>query len=238
MADQGDPSATNPGTGSDGAGRREPEGERRQRDPARVEALTDGVFAIVVTILVLEIGVPPNLSEQSLFDALDELRPTLVAWVISFLLTGMYWVMHRDLFARIRYVNRDLVWLNLLFLLPVSLVPFAAQLLGEYPDEPVALRIYAVVLIAVTIMRSAMYEYVSRRPALLWDATASTGRRRTVGILLAASPLPVYLLAMALASVASTVSVALLFAIPGLYFILITVLRDRPKTSGDADEFR
>jgi uncharacterized membrane protein len=232
-ADSDDPPAITTG----GPGRIRSEGDRRRRDPARVEALTDGVFAIVVTILVLEIAVPPNLSERSLFDALDELRPTLVAWVISFLLTGMYWVMHRDLFARIRYVNRDLVWLNLLFLLPVSLVPFAAQLLGEYPDEPIALRIYAVVLTAVTIMRTAMYAYVSRRPALLWEPTTTTARRRAVGILLAASPLPIYVLAMALADVASTVAVALLFALPGLYFILITVLRDRPKTSEDADEF-
>jgi uncharacterized membrane protein len=233
MADSDDPHATSTGD----ARWRESESERRRRDPARVEALTDGVFAIVVTILVLEVTVPPNLSEQSLFDTLDELRPTLVAWVISFLLTGMYWVMHRDLFARIRYVNRDLVWLNLLFLLPVSLVPFAAQLLGEYPDEPVALRVYAVVLTAVTIMRTAMYEYVSCRPALLWDPTVTSGMRRAVGILLAASPLPIYMLAIALAGVAPTVTVALLFALPGLYFILITVLRDRPKTREDADEF-
>ena len=49
-----------------------------------------------------------------------------MAWIISFLLVGMYWVMHRDLFSRVRHVNRDLVWLNLLFLLPVSLIPFAA----------------------------------------------------------------------------------------------------------------
>ena len=94
----------------------------RLRNPDRVVALTDGVFAIIVTILVLELKVPSNLNHDSLRAVLEELRPTVVAWVISFLIAGMYWVAHRDLFARVRFVNRDLVWLNLLFLLPASLI--------------------------------------------------------------------------------------------------------------------
>ena len=216
---------------TDGDGAR----DEHRNDPGRVAAFTDGVFAIVITILVLEVAIPPNLSEQSLLDTLDELRPTLVAWVVSFLLVGMYWVMHRDLFARVRYVNRDLVWLNLLFLLPVSLIPFAAQVLGEYPDEPVASHIYGAVLIAVTLMRLAMYWYAARRPALLWDTSVIT--RRRLGLAVASAPLPVYVLAMAIAGVASTLSVVLFFAVPGLYFLLITLLRDRPRTSSEADEF-
>ena len=99
--------------------------------PDRVVALTDGVFAIVITLLVLEIAVPEDLGGQSLQQVLRELRPTVVAWVISFMITGMYWVVHRDLFSLVRAVNRDLVWLNLLFLLPVSLSPFAASVLAN-----------------------------------------------------------------------------------------------------------
>ena len=67
------------------------ERQRRRGDPDRVVAFTDGVFAIIITILVLEIGVPSNLSEQSLREALDETGATLIAWVISFLVAGMYW---------------------------------------------------------------------------------------------------------------------------------------------------
>lgn len=76
--------------------------ETRRDSPDRVNAFTDGVFAIIITILVLEIAVPSNLSDDSLLDALEELRPTLVAWIISFVLTGMYWVSHRDLFGQLR----------------------------------------------------------------------------------------------------------------------------------------
>lgn len=103
-------------TGADptpAAGDTPDEDDDRTTSVGRVEALTDGVFAISLTILVLEIAIPPNLSEHSLVEVGKELRATLVAWIISFLITAMYWVWHRDLFARVRAVNRDLVWLNL-----------------------------------------------------------------------------------------------------------------------------
>ena len=207
----------------------------RRGSPDRVVALSDGVFAIILTILVLELVVPANLSEQSLLEALDEMRPTALAWVVSFLLTGMYWVLHRDLFARIRVVNRDLVWLNLLFLLPVSLIPFASSVLGEYPDEAIAVHVYAIVMIAATLMRLVNYWYVVRRPHLLWDPDVV--QRSRLGTLIAASPLPVYVVAFVVAGVSATAAVVLLAALPLLYFLLITLLRERPGTAAEADEF-
>jgi uncharacterized membrane protein len=92
-------------------------------DPSRVLALTDGVFAIIITLLVLEVHVPELTQGHSLTEALAELRPSLIAFVISFVLAGMYWVGHRDLFALIRRTDRGLVWLNILYLLPLCLLP-------------------------------------------------------------------------------------------------------------------
>ncbi len=208
---------------------------QRRGDPERVKAFTDGVFAIIITILVLEISVPPNLSEQSLAEALDELRPEMTAWVISFLITGMYWVWHRDLFNQVRAVNRDVVWLNLLFLLPAALIPFAASVLGEYPDVPLALHAYGVVLIAASVMRWVLYAYVTRRPELLFEPLSD--RQRRIGGLLATAPIAIYLLAMAVATAAPTVSVALYLAVPLLYFALITLLRSRPSTRTEAEDY-
>jgi uncharacterized membrane protein len=208
---------------------------RRRGDPARVVAFTDGVFAIIITILVLEIGVPSNLSERSLREALDETGATLIAWVISFLLVGMYWVWHRDLFAQVREVNRDLVWLNLIFLLPVSLIPFAAAVLGEYHGEPIALHLYGVVLIAASLARVGLFHYVSRRPPLLWEPGSARGRR--FGLAISAAPIALYVVAMLLAGFAPAVSLAVYLAVPAAYFVLITVLRDQPATADDADDF-
>jgi uncharacterized membrane protein len=104
----------------------------RTHDPSRVLALSDGVFAIVITLLVLEVHVPELSQGQSLSAALAEVRPSFNAFVITFILTGMYWVAHRDLFALIRRTDRGLVWLNILSLLPLCLLPFGAGMLGRY----------------------------------------------------------------------------------------------------------
>jgi uncharacterized membrane protein len=100
-------------------------------DPARVLALSDGVFSIIMTLLVLDVRVPELAQGQSLNEALAEVGPSFTAFVVSFIIAGMYWVGHRDLFALIRRTDRGLVWLNILFLLPLCLLPFGAQLLGR-----------------------------------------------------------------------------------------------------------
>lgn len=207
----------------------------RQADPERVMTFTDGVFAIIITILVLEISVPSDLSEQSLREALDEMGPTLIAWVISFMITGMYWVWHRDLFNKIQWVNRDVVWLNLIFMLPAALIPFASSVLGEYHDEAIALHIYGAVLIAVSVVRVIFYQYVVSRPKLLWEPLDKKVRR--LGLFLSSFPIAVYVLAMLLAGVAPSASLALYFSVPLLYFVLVTILRDRPATEEEAEGF-
>jgi TMEM175 potassium channel family protein len=103
----------------------------RLHDPARILALADGVFAIIITLLVLEIHVPELTKGHTLNEALAEIRPSLTAFVISFVLAGMYWVGHRDLFALIRRTDRGLVWLNILSLPPLCVLPFATGLLGR-----------------------------------------------------------------------------------------------------------
>jgi uncharacterized membrane protein len=206
----------------------------RLASPDRLVALADGVFAIVLTILVLEIAVPENLSGDSLRLVLEDLRPTVVAWVVSFLITGMYWVGHRDVFAAVRTVNRDLVWLNLVFLLPVALIPFAASVLGKYPDEPVALYLYGAVLISASAVRFLLLRYVLRRPALLWPDAVDQHAR--VALIIAASPILVYLLAIAVAGVSTGLSTILFFSVPLLYFLLVTLLRERAGTRAKTDE--
>ena len=207
----------------------------RLRDPTRLAALTDGVFAIVLTILVLAVAVPPKLDEASLDQVLEDLTPTLVAWIISFFIVGMYWNAHRDLFARLRYANRDIVWINLLFLLPVCLIPFGSTLIGEYPDEPIALHIYGVIVILAALMRLALYAYAVRRPALLWDQEFD--REAWLGFSIAAVPILPYLIAMIAAGWSTTLSRILFLTAPAVYFVVITVLRDNPETAAEADEF-
>ncbi len=195
----------------------------RQHDPSRVIGLSDGVFAIIITLLVLDIHVPQLVEGQSLQAALREVWPSFTAFVITFVLAGMSWVGHRDLFALVRRTDRGLVWLNVLYLLPLCLLPFGASLLGRYEREPAALRIYGLVLVAIAVMRLVIWLYAVGRPHLLWQRPDD--RQRRAGLALTAFPGLVNLLAIVLAAVAPGVSLAIYAGIPVLYFLGITVLR-------------
>jgi TMEM175 potassium channel family protein len=192
-------------------------------DPSRVLALSDGVFAIIITLLVLDVHVPELTQGEALSDALREIGPSLTAFVISFVLAGMYWVAHRDLFGVIRRTDRGLVWLNILYLLPLCLLPFAASLLGRYDRDPVALRIYGLVLVAIAVMRAAIWLYATNRTELLW--VRPDERQRRAGLVLTVAPGIVYVVAIALAELTPTVSLLIFAGMPILYFLSITVLR-------------
>jgi uncharacterized membrane protein len=207
----------------------------RLHDPARVLALSDGVFAILMTLLVLEIHVPELTQGHSLNQALAEIRPSLVAFVISFILAGMYWVGHRDLFALIRRTDRGLVWLNILYLLPLCLLPFAAGLLGRYDTEPVALRIYGLLLVAIAVMRVVIWLYATNRPHLLWRPLDD--RQRRAGLTINLYPGLVYLLAFLVARSAPGLSLLIYAGLPVLYFLSITVLRGSRKRNLEYADF-
>jgi uncharacterized membrane protein len=203
--------------------------------PARVLALSDGVFAVVITLLVLEIHVPELTQGHSLAEALAEVRPSFNAFAVTFILTGMYWVGHRDLFALIRRTDRGLVWLNILYLLPVCLLPFGASLLGPYGREPTALHIYGLLLVAIAVMRVVIWLYATNRPHLLWQRLDD--RQRRAGLALAALPALIYLLAILVAAAAPTVSLLIYTAAPVLYFLSITVLRSGRKQDQEYADF-
>jgi uncharacterized membrane protein len=223
------------------AGREEGYGEaaraarERLRDPSRVLALSDGVFAIIMTLLVLDIHVPQLADAGSLGSALRGLRPSLTAFVISFIAAGMYWVGHRDLFGLIRRADRGLVWLNIVYLLPLCLLPFGAGLLGRYDREPLALRIYGLILVAIAAMRVTIWLYATGRPHLLWRRLDH--RQRRAGLALTVAPGLVYLLAVLLTATAPTVSLAVYGIMPVLYFLGITVLRGSKRRNREYADF-
>ncbi len=208
--------------------------EERSANPDRLVFLSDGVIAIIATILVLEIRIPELGSGQSLSDSLIEIRPTFVSFVISFLLVGMYWTLHNQTFSQVRHVDHNATWLNLLFLLVLALVPFASSALGEYPTEPTALHIYGAVLIAASLIRLALNAYFQTHPGLKWQQASKQTRRLTT--VSSSIPILVFLLAMAVADWSPTLSLILYFSIPVLYFGMVALLKADPRTKVAADE--
>lgn len=203
--------------------------DARKTSPERLLAFSDAVYAIIITILVLDLEVPDVSDGSSLGDGLAELVDTLTAFVISFLLVGMYWARHRSLFTHVRHVTWDVVWLNLLLLLPTSLIPFAASVLGEYPEDATALHVYGAVLVATGLMSWVMTRYLFRHPGLLWDSVTTKGRR--VAGLIAGAPVLVYAVAMLVASWQPAVSVLIYLAVPALYLGGMALLKRGSRTS-------
>ena len=202
--------------------------ETRNASPDRLLAFTDGVFAIIITILVLEIAVPDLGPDQTLRQALNDLRPTFVAYAISFVLVGAYWMWHRNAFSQVRYIDNNVLWLNLAYLLTVALVPFAAATLGEYEQDPIALHLYGSVLIAATLARVAVDWYLGRHPGLLWQPMSTQARR--LSLVAAGAPIAVYAIAMAVADVAPSLTLLLYVSMPLLYLILIVGLKSGRRT--------
>src|ERR1700687_2749265 len=111
---------------------------------ARIEALTDGIFAVAMTLLIFDLKVPkvPQDIPFSQFAAtLAALWPRLLCFVMSFMTTGTLWVAHRGQFHWIERTDRFALWINLLFLLFVSALPFSTNLLAEYPRQPLAVMV-------------------------------------------------------------------------------------------------
>lgn len=207
----------------------------RQHDPARVLALSDGVFAIIITLLVLEIHVPELAGGQDLREALREIRPSLVGFLITFVVTAIAWAGHRDLFAHIRRTDRALVWLNLVYLLPLSLLPFGAALISRYDQESVALGLYGVQLLVIAVARLIVWLYATNRPHLLYEPIAR--RTKTVGVLIVAVPAALYVLAILIADSAPTASLWIYAGVPILYFITVFVDRSTAPPGAEEDEF-
>ena len=207
----------------------------RATDPTRVLALSDGVFAIILTLLVLEIHVPELGSGQTLREALREIRPSLVAFLISFVVVAIAWAGHRDLFALIRRTDRGIVWLNFLYLLPLSILPFGAAMLATYERDPIALRIYGMILVGTVVTRLAVWLYATKRSHIL--LTPVDPRSRRAGVILVTFPGVGYLLAMLVAEPAPTLSIAIYALVPVLYFVGISILRIRAPEGSVRDEF-
>lgn len=128
----------------------------------RTEGLTDGIFATVMTILVLSLVVPtitgPNASLTLQAD-LNGLIPDLLAYIITFIFLGVLWISHQNMFSHIESIDLKIIWINILLLLSVGLAPFSTALLGRYPLQPIAIIAYGINALAISILFNVLWFY-------------------------------------------------------------------------------
>jgi uncharacterized membrane protein len=146
----------------------------------RIEGLTDGIFAIVMTLLVLELKVPElerHAANREIVEKLAVLGPQFFSFFLTFALAGLFWFQHHSSLQHIRHMTRPLILLNLCFLAFVSLLPFSAGMLGRFLQTPIALQIYYGNQLVVSLLLATQWEVV-RRGGLIGEAITPAERVR------------------------------------------------------------
>ncbi len=136
----------------------------------RIEALTDGVFAIVMTLLVLELRVPEisdALVPAELPHRILELWPKFLSYIASFVVLSIMWISHHRTFHFIKRSDNKLLWINLVFLLFIGLVPFSTSLIGNNPTAQFTFVVYGIHLFLIFLMRFTLWTYATGRYRLV-----------------------------------------------------------------------
>ena len=151
--------------------------DENSRETARVEAFSDGVIAIAITLLVLELRVPPieEATPDELWQALRALWPNYLGYVISFFTIGIMWANHHTIFRLISRTNHYLILTNLLFLLCLAFIPFPTALLTHtlgHPGERVGIIVYSGTFLVTALAYNLLWRYAASHAAdLMPDAT-------------------------------------------------------------------
>lgn len=156
----------------------------------RVEALTDGVFAIAMTLLVLDLAVPTingTTTNQSLWQALVALGPNLLSFALSFIILGIMWAIHMRQFEHIDKVDHKLTSLNTLRLFVVVLIPFTTSLNGHYGSLLVGQIFYPINLFLLALVTYIQGNYVASRPdfySIYNKSDVAAGQRRSLSFVI------------------------------------------------------
>lgn len=196
--------------------------EFRYAETNRLETFSDGVFAIAITLLVLEIRVP-ELGPGGLAAALRHLWPSYIAYATSFGIIGIMWANHHSLFRLVRRADHLLVMLNVVLLACVAFIPFPTAVLARYLregiDESVAVAAYGTTLTVTSIVYASLWFYLvrNREHLLHTDVSDAAIRRRSlragIGPLLHGAPVPLAFVSPWI-SIAMYGGLALLYVIP------------------------
>jgi len=179
-------------------------------DKNRLEAFSDGVFAIVITLLVLDIKIP-HIGYQALPGELVAALPSIASYVLSFIVIGLYWAFHHFYVDKLKKIDGTILFLNILTLLLISFMPFPTSLMGAYPLTPIPVLMYGLTLIATNLVGLAIIYYMHRHPYLVNEKYAAHFFKE----------LPVYFWV----NIPYLIALAMAFAHPAIsYFMFVGIL--------------
>ena len=159
-------------------------------DKHRTELYSDGVFAIIITLLVLEIKVPEIPHNADVFTAITTiwmLKSKIISWVISFLMVSVGWTQHHNILHMSKKADLAMIWLNIFILMTFCLVPFTAALMGDNPMNATAISLYGIALAISSFFMCLMYRYICKYQ--LKDSYDKKSVRKNVKIAIVLGPL-------------------------------------------------
>lgn len=185
----------------------------------RLEAFSDGVFAVAITLLVLELNVPAG---DHLWHQLKGEWPSFAAFFVSFWVIGIIWVNHHGVLDHLKRANRAVLYLNLLVLMTVVFIPFSTALLAEHlksgADESVAAAVYSGAFLAMGVAFGSLWTYITRHRDLLGvELSDDEVRRRSVAFTIGN---PFYAVAVIMAFISPAVVLVIIGALAVYYMVI------------------
>ncbi len=199
----------------------------------RIEAFSDGVIAIIITLMILEIKLPDKFhdlgKDQSLWKALAPIIPHVIAYLLSFIMLGIYWVNHHNFFHRIQNANRKLLWLNLNLLFWFSLIPIPTAILGDHPLRYESSMLYGFIQFMCSASFTYMGVYANKMELLTSKVPVELRKHNMKKNRLS---MFLYILAIGLSYVSVYISFGLFIYIAALFFApRLGIIQDyKPKT--------
>ncbi len=186
----------------------------------RLESFSDGVMAVAITLLVLNITVPDPATTTALGHALARAWPNYAAYVVSFITIGIIWINHHAMIGRLQRADHTILILNLLLLLSIGVLPFATALMSAYlrqsHGQHLAAAIYSGAFLAMSILFATLNRHILLRKAHYIGADLSLERRRLILKRSLTGLLP-YVVATGLAFVSPYATIAICAAVAAFY---------------------
>lgn len=190
-----------------------------------MEAFSDGVFAIVVTLLVLELRVPvlpENFSTQDVLKELLRLFPMFFSFAMSFVIVAIFWVNHHQFFHSLEKTDRAMLWYNNLLLFWLSFVPFPTAFIGEHPVSMIPVMLYGAVLFFAGVSFNLMLRHAVKAKLFLKSVSDEvlnqSVKRGVIGPV-------VYFVSIISAFISVYVSLSIFLLVPVIYFIPQKIVR-------------
>ena len=203
-----------------------------ERDPRleRLLFLSDGVYAIALTLLAVELVLPESAADLhggALLDSLLESWPRVLAFLISFTVIANFWVGHNVLFQHVRRFDGGLMWLALLQLLCVAFIPYPTSVIGQHIVDPVAQQFYFATLLLTGLVMATLWVYMNSGRRLVHPDLSQQFVRRTYLISMTLPAILLVLMGLVAVGIGGLINPLLLFALATLSFIVLGILEWR-----------